>query len=236
MKTFPMIFLTFFIASCASAPAITPEIGPLEEFFARCRSDMEKAKKVIVNHDLVKNLTHLQRMADGGDKYYLLERENITAMIRAVTVGVYFDFILINKQGAVVYSMANHAVFGKNVLTQLGKTALRDCYENRDTAIYLGTASILPADDRYTNAVSSKVSGANIMPGIFVLIIDASKIQEIIGEKASIIDSSGNYVLTGDREKINTRFIGFSEIDLSREKSWYRFLRLNGALWIIVSE
>jgi hypothetical protein len=230
------IFLSLFIVSCASAPAVAPDIAPLGEFFEQCRTDMEKAKKVIADRDLVKNLTHLQYMAGGGDRYYLLEKEAVTAMIRSVTAGAYADFILINRQGAVVYSMSDHAVFAKNVLTGLKNSALRECYENRNAGLYIGKASVLPGEDRYTIAISSKVGGMDTMPGIFALIVDISKIQELIGDKASIIDSTGNYLVAKDLSKINAHFIDFNKIDLSRERSWYRFLRLDGTLWIIISE
>ncbi len=236
MKKFSAILLPVLLAACASAPAIAPDIAPLERFLEQCRADMERAKKVIVDRDLIKNLSHLQYMADGGDRYYLLEKETITAVIRSVTAGAYSDYILINMRGAVVYSMTDHAIFAKSVLTGLKNSALRECYENRGARLYIGKASVLPGEDRFTVAISSKVEGMNSMPGIFVLIVDVSKFQELIGNRASIVDSAGNYLIVKDISKINTHFAGFDKIDLSRGKSWYKSLRLDETLWIIISE
>ena len=62
---------------------------------------------VVMEEEIVKNLTHLHRMDYGGRKYYLLERENITKMIQAVTEGTYTDLILVNKKGIIIYTMNN---------------------------------------------------------------------------------------------------------------------------------
>jgi len=175
---------------------------------------MAKAKKVVVDHDLVKNLTHLLRMDNGGDKYYLLERESITLLIRSVTEGAYADFILVNEQGTVVYAMANHALFAKNVLVNLKNTALRACYENRNAGLDIGPPSLLPEDRAYTIAVSSLASGANTLPGTFIMLVDIEKIREMIGDKTSIIDSSGRYVISREDSKINTQYPDFEKIKL----------------------
>ena len=250
LKTFFSILLAAFFASCVSVPPAAPDAGPLKLFFARCRSDMVQAKKVIVDHDLVKNLTHLLRMNNGGDKYYLLEKESITMLIRSVTEGAYADFILVNEQGTVVYAMMNHALFAKNVLAALKNTSLKACYENRNAGLYIGPSSLLPDDRAYTIAVSSLASGTNTLPGTFIMIIDISKIREVVGDNTSIVDSSGTYIIAGDYSKINAHYRDFEKINLSRpegEKTAYftgaagrvcryTVFRHDDLLWILVSE
>jgi hypothetical protein len=250
MKTPTVILLAMFLASCASAPPVPPEAGPLKLFLDRCRSDLENAKKVLVSNDLVKNLSHLQLMDHGGKKYYLLERENITALIRSVTEGAYSDFILINKQGVVVYTMGDDDIFGANVLAGLKKTVFNACFENRDTDPFISPGPSHPKDQKHTIVISSKVSGGNTMPGIFILMVDLSKIREIIGKRSSIIDTDGNYVVADDYRKINTRFNDFNKIDLATfddgstarfaggqgGAAVYRFLRYGNLRWIIVTE
>src|SRR4030042_586399 len=134
-KSFLFIVSLFLISSCATlqAPGII-DITSLKSLFQLCESDLERAKKVILEKDLVKILSHLQKMDNGGKKYYLLEREAITAMIKSVTEGVYSEFILLNRDGTVVYTMMNDKLFAGNVRTTLAKSALSSCYENRDVS------------------------------------------------------------------------------------------------------
>ena len=237
------------LSSCVSVPPAAPDAGTLKLFFERCRSDMAKAKKVIVDHDLVKNLTHLLRMDNGGDKYYLLEKESITMMIRSVTEGAYADFILVNEQGTVVYAMMNHALFAKNVTAALKNTALKACFDNRNAGLYIGPVSLLPDDRAYTVAVSSLASGTGTLPGTFIMIIDISKIREVVGNETSIVDSSGNYIIHRDSSKINAHYRDFEKINLSSpdgETAYftgeagrvcrYTLFRHDHQLWILVSD
>src|SRR3990172_8913797 len=248
MKQFAPILLL--LLSCATAPVAPPDAGALKQFLAACGSDIEKAKRVIIDNDLVKILTHLQAMDNGGKKYYLLERETITALIRSVTEGAYSDFILVNRSGTVVYTMNNNDLFARNVVSGLKNTVLNACYENRKIRPYIGRTSLLPGDRLYTIPFSSSVSGANTMPGIFVLVVDISKIQGIIGSRSFIIDSEGMYAVTRDRSKINSRFPDFDKIndaapaeetpvrftDSRGGAGWCQILRYGNLSWIIVTE
>jgi hypothetical protein len=50
-------------------------------------------------------------MNDGGSKYYLLEKESISAMIRSTARETYHDLILVNSSGTVLYTMQNETLF-----------------------------------------------------------------------------------------------------------------------------
>jgi hypothetical protein len=251
-KSFLILASLFLTSSCATvqAPGFI-DITSLKGLFKLCESDLEKAKKVIIDKDLVKILSHLQKMDSGGKKYYLLEREAITAMIKAVTEGVYSDFILLNRDGTVVYTMVNDKLFAGNVRTTLAKSALSSCYENREVSPYIASVPHLPADAGAYVAVSSKVQGGNTMPGIFILIIDTQKIQKIIGKKSYAIGSNGMYEVAADRQIINTRYRDFDKIDLSNSRdelavrsfsrssgatAHYRFFNYSNLSWILITE
>jgi hypothetical protein len=249
MKPYALILFVF-LFSCTTLPVSPPDVRLLRRFFERCASDLEKAKRVIIDRDLIKNLTHLQLMDNGGRRYYLLERENITALIRSVTEGAYSDFIIINKSGTVVYSMRNNDLFAGNVLANFKHTVLDACYEHRAISPYIGRASRLPGDNAYTIPVSAKVTGEGTMPGIFVLVIKISKINNIIGKGSFIVDSEGDYAVTRDHSKINTRFEGFDRIDVAVLSNkallritgptggtgWCQPLRYSNLNWIIITE
>lgn len=252
MKKCILFILFIFLASCATIPPLGGiDVSPLKNFFQLCESDLEKATKVIIENDLVKNLSHLQRMDNGGNKYYLLERDAITAMIKSVTEGVYSDFILINRDGTVVYTMTNDKLFAGNVRTTLGKTALAACYDNRDTSPYIAGVPYLPSDAGAYVAVSSKVQGGNTMPGIFILMVDIQKIQKLIGKHSYAIGLDGKYEIAPDRRIINTHYDDFDKIEVSRSSdelavrrfsrstggsAAYRFFHYSNLLWILVTE
>jgi hypothetical protein len=192
----------------------------LNKFFKFCEEDIAAAKKVILEKDLIKILSRLQDRDNGGDKYYLLERENITKMIKSVTSDLYNDIVLINKTGTIIYTMNNHNIFAKNVKTSMRSTSLNASYVNRDINPYIGQVSLLPADaDRFFITISSKVSGGETAPGIALLKIDIEKLQKIIGDNASIIDSYGVYQVTKDRTKISSPYPDFDALpaDLNEE-------------------
>jgi hypothetical protein len=252
MKRSFLFIISLLLVSCSTLQA--PEfidITSLKDLFKLCESDLEKAKKVIMDKDLVKILSHLQKMDSGGKKYYLLEREAITAMIKSVTAGVYSDFILINRDGAVVYTMVNDKLFAGNVRATLAKSALASCYDNRDISPYIVSVPYLPSDAGSYIAVSSKVQGGNTMPGIFILIIDVKKIQKLIGERSYAIGLDGKYEITADRGIINTHYDDFDKIDVSRssdelavrrfsrssgKSAVYRFFNYSNLVWILVTE
>ena len=106
MKKLFIILIVLVIPYCKTPQKVQPDrielikkiepfdVNNLKDFFIRSELDVRNAGRVIVERDIVKNLSHLLRMDSGGKKYYILERENITRMIKSVTKGVYTDFIL----------------------------------------------------------------------------------------------------------------------------------------------
>lgn len=215
MKLALFALLAALIAACASPPVKTRPVDghsravrTIGEFFERTADDLRRASVVVIENDLVKNITHLQTMNSGGDRYYLLERENLTTMIRSVTQGVYVDCILINREGVVVYTMHNDRLFGKNVRTTLKNTLLIDCYENRHLPVFVSDVTVIPGDgERRSILVSMKLSGGKTMPGVLVLQIDTTRIAEIIGDTVCV-GADGNYRVHRSAAMINTPYPG----------------------------
>lgn len=253
MKKIIPLVLVLLLSSCRSRDGIPPSPGikpdSLINFFRVCEIDIHNAIRVIVERDIVKNLTHLQRMNYGGRKYYLLEREAISAMIKAVTRGLYEDFILINRHGTVIYSMVNDAIFAKRVKGFLADTPLYDCFVNTGEDIYIKDISESAILSENPNLlISSAVVKEKSRHGIFILQIDIKKIEAVMGDNTAIIDSSGIYRVSKEREKIFNPFPYFDKMRLN--ESGYRAspLRAEGKIysyypftfknlsWIIISE
>ncbi len=220
----------------------TDTADSLTRFFNMCRSDLEKAKTVILENDLIKNLSHLQYMNYGGQKYYLLERESLTRMIQSVTEGVYTDYIIIAKNGTVIYTMMNDDVFSKNVLSNFRSTALSSCYENRNDDIHIEDVSTIdPKNAIHSIFISTKIKGGDTFPGIFILQVDISKIRERIPRDAFIVGVDKKYKIFENTDMIATPFPNADLIDftavgkkLKAEKFTYTIYKYADLTWAIL--
>ncbi len=252
MKKAAIILLFILFACISKQPKQTGQEKktPLEKFLRRCELDVTSAIDVITEKDIVKNLTHLQTMNMGGRKYYLLERENITKMINAVTKGVYSDYILINRGGTVIYTKFNNDIFGKNVRTSLRDTVLYECYVNRGIPRYFGDVTFLTDGSRPCLYVSSSISDNGEFNGIFVLETDVRKLQEIMGSGKEIIGFDGLYKVPNQLSRVNERYPLFEGINVQMSGSnkenllygpgsetyRYRFFKYRNLNWIIITD
>ncbi len=198
------IFLILSTTGCSSLSPTAPAGEPLKVFFAQCEKDINRAAEVVVEHDLIKNLTHLSEMNHGGRKYYVLERENTTRMISAVTGGIYSDYILLNRSGRVIYTRTNDRIFGMNVRgSYLQSTPLKRCYENRNGIHIEDSSRISSNDNGYYLFISRKVSGGNSMPGILILQVNVNRLWQLLGEQTVAIDHTGTLRLSRNQEHIS---------------------------------
>ncbi len=228
----------------------SPAEGKLKAFFSMCERDNTNAVNVIRDRDLIKNLTHLHKMNAGGKRYYLLEREAITEMIRSVTEGIYTDFILINRHGVILYTMSDDEIFGKNVKTALSWSPLLQCFNMEGQAAHLEDVIMFPPlSDSYSMFIAMKVVKENEMEGVFVLQVTAGKILPLLEPGTSIISRDGKYRINARSEMMLAPFPYLNRINLealSLEKTvsftadkkffeCYPFEYRN-LYWIIVSE
>jgi hypothetical protein len=197
------------------------EIDRLTGFFSTCEKDIRNAVGVVMENEIIKNLTHLQKMNAGGRKYYLLERENLTSMIMAVTEGVYTDLILINRHGTVIYTMINDNIFGKNAAQGLHGSAIHDCFEkSREGSLHIEDVTIFPP---VTGSLHIFISMMDVKDefsrGVFIMQIDMSIIQNLLGDEAVALDREGLYRITPERDKIFSPCPYFNKIDVSGMKA-----------------
>ncbi len=224
MKPKILFLLIVFALSC-SAPPVKKEtakaeqdtnISSLEKFFKRSESDSLRAGEVIQKRNIIQQLTHLKLMDKGGKKYYLLERENITAMISAVTEGIYLDYILINKHGDIIYTKNNNSLFGTNVNEGYEATPLKKCFSMKRGVYFEDVSLLTPASTTYSLYVSAPVYVEQNFHGILVLQIDISKIKEILEKDTDVINRDGIIKITSDYSRINSRIPGYSDLNLDK--------------------
>ncbi|TAL36659.1 MAG: hypothetical protein EPN93_07485 [Spirochaetes bacterium] len=165
---------------------------PLRDFFALCEQDMAHATAVIEKRALIDNLTHLQKMNEGGDRFYLLEREGITEMIRAVTQGNYSDFILINAHGMVVYTRDNDDLFAKNIRHFKPESPLGRCFSNRKTPLHVEDVTEFPrSSGLFRMLIAGNVFQGGEIKGVFILQVDMERLLGVAGADTTIASADG---------------------------------------------
>lgn len=221
MKPRILFLLLIFAISCSAPPVKEAKkseqdtnISSLEKFFKRSETDSLRAGEVIQKRNIIQQLTHLKLMDKGGKKYYLLERENITAMINAVTEGIYLDYVLINKHGDIIYTKNNDSLFGTNVNEGYEATPLKKCFSMKRGVYFEDVSLITPASTTYSLYVSAPVYVEQNFHGILVLQIDISKIKEILEKDTDVINRDGIIKISSDYTMINSRIPGYSDLNL----------------------
>lgn len=247
------IFCMLFAGSCTTGPALIgtdPAGGDADrllKFLRLCEKDLRSAKKIVADNNIVNNLSHLQRMNAGGSKYYILEKENITKLIKSVTEGIYADFILINSKGTVIYTRSNDLIFSKNVRTSLAETPLHRCCELGKEEVHFEDISQLSKtamERSFFPAIS--IDGDELSSGTFILQIDMPAIRAMIGSGTQILNIEGMTLVPPHPDEQVSRHPEFNEIKklcerddgsrvLTENGIYCRMLRYRDLTWFIIS-
>jgi len=179
MKTLSKYFLLLsliVLLSCVEEN-VRVEDDNFESFLKRCELDSIKACNVIKKHRIIQHLTHLRTMDAGGQKYYLLEKQDITEMINSVTEGIYLNYILINKIGEIVYSKNDDDLFGLNINKENDSTLIKKCFSNRG-GIYFEDIANSAHLSKNILFISSPVYIEDDFHGVLILQVDVKKIKD----------------------------------------------------------
>jgi hypothetical protein len=222
------------------------DLSTLEGFFKTTEADALRAKQVVEKNKIIFNLTHLKLMNTGGRKYYLLERENITEMINAVTEGIYLDYILINRSGDIIYTRTDENIFGNNINKGFEDTPIRRCYTSRDAVHFEDVSAMTTASSILGLYVSVPIVSEDSFQGTLILQIDIDRINHFFDEQTDIISREGLIRVTADRKRILSQYYGFTAIDipsLDRDSNWsdnssgartdYSVFKYKNISWII---
>jgi len=218
---FPVIFL-----SCCTRPVKVEDVKPvevkkqseveiLEKFFKRSENDSFKAGNVLQKHNIIQHLTHLRKMDRGGKKYYLLEKDDITEMIKAVTEGIYLDYILINKNGDIVYTRTNDELFGRNINSGYESSPVQKCFLKRSGVYFEDVSFIYPSSKIYSLYISTPVYVEGDFHGVLVFQVDTKKICEILEPGTEIFSRDGIIRVTALGDRIFLKYPGFQNIDIN---------------------
>ena len=229
INRFSILIILVLFLSCGTEPVkvevkkveeVKPEVVKigdleiLETFFKRSELDSNRAGKVLEKEKVIQHLTHLWKMDRGGKKYYLLEKDDITEMIKSVTEGIYLDYIMINKYGDIIYTRSNNELFGTNVNSGYEGTPLQKCFLNRTGVFFEDVSYIAPSSKIYSLYISSPVYVEGSFHGILILQVDIKKISEILEKETEIFSRDGIIRVTPVEKKIFTKYSGYDKIDM----------------------
>ena len=153
-----------------------------KEFLRTCEDDMRAAVKIIGEKELVKSLTHFQRMDPGGMRYYPLERGSISETIRSVSKYQYSDCYLINKNGMFVYTMSDNTYFAKRI-TLYGNTPLSRCFESiflPSDVLHVEEIIAYPSSEGAALFLSLPIYESGAVAGVFIVRIEISRIKQML--------------------------------------------------------
>ncbi|HEY1405553.1 MAG TPA: cache domain-containing protein [Spirochaetota bacterium] len=201
-----LIILTIGLFSCGAQQVKLPEqpsdIEPLTKFFSVFEKDLVNTARVISEQELVKNLTHLQKMNFGGQKYYPLERESLTKMIRELSSYEYAECIVLNHSGTVIYSMYDDSIFSKKAESYTNSLGI--LYKNGRLGPFIfDVHEFPPMSKQYVVFFAMPIPGDD-NDGVLIAAIKAESIAKTAGIKGVFVDEEGIIRLSADHDKILT--------------------------------
>jgi len=219
-KNISILILVMIFVSCSKTPvkievAAPGNISKLESFFKRSEFDSKNAVNVLEKQKIIQHLTHLWNMDRGGKKYYLLEKDDITEMINSVTKGIYLDYILINKNGDIIYTKKNDELFGTNVNKGYEATPLKNCFSNKSNVFFEDISYIAPSSKVYSLYISSPVYVEGSFHGILILQVDVKKISGILEPGTEIISRDGIIRVSSFEERVFSKYTEYDKIDMA---------------------
>jgi hypothetical protein len=205
MRRISILFILVITASCGSQPVmvktVSPDIEALSRFFAVFEKDLENTTRVIAEQELVKNLSHLQRMNFGGQKYYPLEREALTKMIRELASYNYAECVLTNLSGTIIYTMYDNTIFSKNATSYTSTFAILFNH-GKEGPYILDVIEFPKMSKRYLLFFAMPVVRNGATEGVLMAAVKSDDIVRIAKIKGSAVDNDGIVKVSADNSKV----------------------------------
>jgi len=214
-----LLFFTFSL-SCTKEivkQSIPPDISALERFFTVFEKDMANTSRVISEQELVKNLSHLLKMNFGGNRYYPLEREALTKMIRELVSYDYTECVLINKSGTIIYSMVDDKLLAVKAETLTKNIGIIFSHAKTGTPYLFDTAVFPVLSGEHRILFGMPVFRGAETEGVIIAALKTSDAVKVSGVTKSIVDSDGVIRLDPNDAKILTQCKECSSVEELRE-------------------
>lgn len=221
-RTIIAISVIFFLMlSCAKKETLISQTKPvsnIETFFATYEKDLKNTARVIIEKELIKNLTHLQRMNNGGDRYYLLERESLTSMIQELYSYTYDETILTNSSGTIIYTMYEDKLLSKSALSFSKNIGIVFAEAKKGQQFILDVCEFPDLSGNFLLFFGYPVMNGTTCEGVLITALNARKVREITKIGLCAFDSQGIIRIHIDPLKILKPSSVYGKIATAREE------------------
>ncbi len=193
MKKLYIISILLLTCSCIKQVKPANHETTVNNFFARCNSDIKNAAETISSKKLISALFHLNRMNNGGSYYYILEKDATTEMLNKLTTYKYSECILITNEGKIIYAMYDDSLLGKSIYGIPGKPfnslvekSLSNMPAISDSIIY-----ITENGDRDNLTFTYPVFEGSEQKGVMITSVPTKYLKEELPKNTYIVDQSG---------------------------------------------
>ncbi len=190
-----LIFIILFsFLSCAKTEIRqSPSFDRLSSLMSETFNSLTNASISISSKNLIKNLSHLNRMNYGGSHYYPLEREAITEIITSLSFSDFSECILMNAEGKIIYTMKDDEILGKSYIS-FGSSPLPSLFEKTiagEQSVY--DFSIFPSSSTSPAVFFAvPVKDSEKIIGVLIGAVPSEKIKSSISNLAMITDRENN--------------------------------------------
>ena len=191
--------------SCAKKQTRQPDApDPVQQFFTAFENDLTNTTKIIASNELIKNLTHLQRMDFGGSRFYPLERDALTKMIQSLSSYTYAECFLLNGTGTVIYTMFDDKMFSRNAESFQNSLAIlfRHCKEGEPYVMDVSDFPELAGSKRLYFGMPVK-RGLNV-EGVLIAALNAADVMKYAAIQEEAVDRNGIIRLSRRSEDLLT--------------------------------
>ncbi len=177
------------------------------QFFKTCENDIDASSKIISEKELIKSLSHLNRMGSGGAHYYLLEKKAITKMLNELASYTYSDCYLIDQKGKIVYSMYNDEVLGKKVTSYKLSPLMPMYFDGVKNISHIIDVTKFPVmSESYDVYFSRPVKKNGEMHGVLVTAVDIGNLTKQLPAASRILSrSTGTFKYHSDKRMFNEK-------------------------------
>ena len=208
MKKFMLfpLFLILCASTCGKKEVIInePKESPAAGFFGVLERDLTNTAAVITNNELIRNLTHLQRMDSGGNHYYPLEREALTKMIQSLSTHPYADCFLLNASGTVIYTMYDNRLLAKNAESFPKSLSAPHRHAKAGEPWIVDTGDFPEMEGGPKLLFSIPVKRGNEIEGALIAALNEADIAAALSLKGKAVDRLGIIRLSSDASELFT--------------------------------
>jgi len=196
------------------------EDDKLYSFLKRVKTDLDIYADIALKEDLVKFLAHFKDMNNGGKRYYLIERDNITRMIESSTQRIYSDYILLDAKGKVIYSRSNNTIFSEIIGRRVNDSSFLPNLLDDNYKYYISNPlKVSGVNSTKVILVCTKISSPDTFPGFAILQINVGRINSLLEETEFILDIDGNCLFANEIQNIDKPYKYFSHLELDNLQS-----------------